>query len=46
MTVWNAVPLLVALATFTAYTFSGHTLDVASALTALALFEILRFPRE
>jgi len=41
---WNAVPLLVALATFAAYTLSGHNLDTASALTALALFEILRFP--
>ena len=41
---WNAVPLLVALATFAAYTLSGHTLDVASALTSLSLFEILRFP--
>ena len=41
---WNAVPLLVALSTFAAYTLSGHTLDVASALTSLSLFEILRFP--
>ena len=41
---WTAVPLLVALATFAAYTFSGHSLDVANALTALALFDILRFP--
>eukprot|EP00957_Ditylum_brightwellii_P198916 15161739-Ditylum_brightwellii.AAC.1 len=38
------VPLLVALATFATYTLTGHNLDVASALTALALFEILRFP--
>merc|ERR1740124_339014 len=41
---WSAVPLLVALATFTAYTLSGHDLDVASALTSIALFDILRFP--
>ena len=41
---WTAVPLLVALATFATYTFLGHTLDVASALTSLALFDILRFP--
>jgi ABC-type transport system involved in cytochrome bd biosynthesis fused ATPase/permease subunit len=41
---WTAVPLFVALATFAAYTFLGNTLDVASALTALALFDILRFP--
>jgi ATP-binding cassette subfamily C (CFTR/MRP) protein 1 len=42
---WSAVPLLIALSTFAAYvTIAGHSLDVASALTALALFEILRFP--
>jgi ATP-binding cassette, subfamily C (CFTR/MRP), member 1 len=34
----------VSLATFTVYVLSGHKLDVASALTALALFELLRFP--
>jgi hypothetical protein len=42
--IWNATPLLVALATFAAYILSGNQLDVASALTALALFDILRFP--
>ena len=42
--VWSATPLMVALATFTAYVFSGHRLDVASALTSLALFEIMGFP--
>jgi len=41
---WSSVPLMVALATFAAYIFSGHTLDVAEALTALVLFDILRFP--
>eukprot|EP00560_Eucampia_antarctica_P007002 CAMPEP_0197828720 /NCGR_PEP_ID=MMETSP1437-20131217/5242_1 /TAXON_ID=49252 ORGANISM="Eucampia antarctica, Strain CCMP1452" /NCGR_SAMPLE_ID=MMETSP1437 /ASSEMBLY_ACC=CAM_ASM_001096 /LENGTH=1315 /DNA_ID=CAMNT_0043430055 /DNA_START=350 /DNA_END=4300 /DNA_ORIENTATION=+ len=41
---WSAVPLLVAIATFTTYVLTGNQLDVASALTALALFEILRFP--
>eukprot|EP00934_Nitzschia_sp_Nitz4_P009275 Nitzschia sp. Nitz4//scaffold39_size137210//112596//117089//NITZ4_003219-RA/size137210-augustus-gene-0.186-mRNA-1//1//CDS//3329550443//9265//frame0 len=42
---WSAVPLLIALATFGAYVgVFGHALDVASALTALALFAILRFP--
>jgi ABC-type multidrug transport system fused ATPase/permease subunit len=41
---WTFTPLLVALATFAAYVWSGHQLDVASSLTALALFEILRFP--
>lgn len=41
---WTSTPLFVALATFAAYVWSGHELDVASALTALALFGILRFP--
>lgn len=41
---WTFTPLMVALATFSAYVWSGHVLDVASALTSLALFEILRFP--
>ena len=41
---WNGTPLAVALATFAVYVWSGHDLDVASALTALALFDILRFP--
>jgi ABC-type multidrug transport system fused ATPase/permease subunit len=41
---WSAVPLLVSLSTFAAYVLSGNKLDVASALTALALFDILRFP--
>jgi ATP-binding cassette subfamily C (CFTR/MRP) protein 1 len=42
---WSAVPLLIAVCTFGAYVaIAGQFLDVASALTALALFEILRFP--
>mmetsp|Transcript_6110 Transcript_6110/g.15236 ORF Transcript_6110/g.15236 Transcript_6110/m.15236 type:complete len:1427 (-) Transcript_6110:1683-5963(-) len=41
---WSAVPLAVALATFAAYVVSGNDLDVATALTSLALFDILRFP--
>jgi len=41
---WTAVPLLVALATFAAFVISGNKLEVANALTSLALFEILRFP--
>lgn len=42
---WTAVPLMVALATFGAYvTIAGQVLDVATALTALSLFDILRFP--
>lgn len=41
---WTFTPMAVALATFAAYIWSGHQLDVASALTALALFNVLRFP--
>lgn len=43
-TLWSTVPLLVAVATFTAYVASGQELEVEVALTSLALFEILRFP--
>lgn len=42
--IWNGTPLAVALSTFAAYVWSGHDLEVASALTSLALFDILRFP--
>ena len=41
---WNFTPLLVAVSTFAVYVALGNVLDVASALTALALFDILRFP--
>ena len=41
---WTAVPIFVAVATFAAYTLSGHPIDIARALTTLALFDILRFP--
>jgi len=42
---WTSVPMMVALATFGAYvTIAGQVLDVATALTALSLFDILRFP--
>jgi len=42
---YSSTPLLVSLATFGAYTLIGQNhLDVAQALTALALFDILRFP--
>lgn len=41
---WQFTPMAVAMATFCVYVFTGHQLDVASALTALALFNILRFP--
>jgi ABC-type multidrug transport system fused ATPase/permease subunit len=43
-TLWNATPLAVSLATFTAYAAAGNELDVATALTSLALFQILRSP--
>lgn len=38
------IPLLVALSSFATYIGTGHQLDVATALTCLALFDILRFP--
>ena len=41
---WSAVPLTVSLSTFGAYVFLGNELDVATALTSVALFDILRFP--
>lgn len=41
---WSAVPLTVSLSTFAAYVLSGNNLDVATALTSVALFDILRFP--
>lgn len=44
VTIYSSAPLLVALATFAAFTALGETLDVATALTALALFDIIRFP--
>lgn len=42
--VFTTVPLLVSIVTFTTYIGTGNELDVATALTSLALFEILRFP--
>lgn len=42
--IWTTTPLLVALSTFATYVWTGHQIEVASALTALALFDILRFP--
>lgn len=44
ITSYSSAPLLVAVSTFAAYTMAGNTLDVATALTALALFDIIRFP--
>jgi ATP-binding cassette subfamily C (CFTR/MRP) protein 1 len=39
-----SIPLLVAILTFMTYVALGNTLTVATALTSLALFEVLRFP--
>lgn len=44
MMIWSFTPLLVSVATFATYVSLGHELDVATALTSLALFAILRFP--
>lgn len=41
---WTLTPMAVAVASFGAYVLTGQDLDVATALTALALFDILRFP--
>lgn len=41
---WTFTPFAVALSTFACYVLLGNQLDVASALTALTLFDILRFP--
>eukprot|EP00164_Ancoracysta_twista_P003660 GFYU01004901.1.p1 GENE.GFYU01004901.1~~GFYU01004901.1.p1 ORF type:complete len:1550 (+),score=481.01 GFYU01004901.1:223-4872(+) len=41
---WNVNPLLVSLASFAMYSLSGNELTADKAFTALALFNILRFP--
>lgn len=41
---FNFVPTLVTTVSFFTYVKLGHVLDVATALTSLALFDILRFP--
>uniref|UniRef100_M4B260 Uncharacterized protein n=1 Tax=Hyaloperonospora arabidopsidis (strain Emoy2) TaxID=559515 RepID=M4B260_HYAAE len=43
-TIFSFVPSLVTIVSFSAYVLLGHTLDVGTALTSLALFNILRFP--
>ncbi|EEY62025.1 ATP-binding Cassette (ABC) Superfamily [Phytophthora infestans T30-4] len=43
-TIFSFVPSLVTVVSFSAYVLLGHTLDVGTALTSLALFNILRFP--
>ncbi|KAF0689985.1 Aste57867_18629 [Aphanomyces stellatus] len=42
--IYNGVPSLVAMASFVTYVLAGNTLDVSTALTSLALFNVLRFP--
>ena len=44
VTIYSSALLLAALATFCACTVFGKTLDIATALTALALFDIICFP--
>jgi ATP-binding cassette subfamily C (CFTR/MRP) protein 1 len=44
VTIYSSALLLATLTTFCAYTVFGKTLDVAMALTALALFDIICFP--
>ena len=41
---WAAVPTLVSIASFAAFTLSGNELTAATAFTSLALFNLLRFP--
>lgn len=41
---WSTIPIFVSVMTFMTYIALGNTLDVATALTSLALFELLRFP--
>lgn len=42
---YSAIPLVVSIVTFTAYILLGNkTLDISTALTSLALFDLLRFP--
>ncbi|DBA04380.1 TPA: hypothetical protein N0F65_002142 [Lagenidium giganteum] len=44
ITLFSAIPSLVTVASFLTYVLLGNTLDVGTALTSLALFDILRFP--
>ncbi|KAF1321108.1 Atp-binding protein, partial [Globisporangium splendens] len=43
-TIFTIVPALVTVVSFLTYVLLGNTLDVGTALTSLALFNILRFP--
>ncbi|CAK4758396.1 unnamed protein product [Aphanomyces euteiches] len=42
--IFMGVPAFVSIATFATYVYIGNTLDIGTALTSLALFNILRFP--
>lgn len=42
--IYTTIPIIVSIATFAWYVASGHDLDVGTALTSLALFDLLRFP--
>ncbi|KAI9916948.1 hypothetical protein PsorP6_016839 [Peronosclerospora sorghi] len=44
MTLFSAIPSIVTVASFYTYIKLGNTLEVGTALTSLALFNILRFP--
>ena len=44
MTLFSAMPSVVVVASFYAYVKLGNTLEVGTALTSLALFNILQFP--
>jgi ATP-binding cassette, subfamily C (CFTR/MRP), member 1 len=44
ITLFSAIPSLVTVSSFFCYVMLGNTLDVGTALTSLALFNILRFP--
>ncbi|CAK4234848.1 unnamed protein product, partial [Aphanomyces euteiches] len=42
--IFMGVPAFVTIATFATYVYLGNTLDIGTALTSLALLNILRFP--
>ncbi|EQC42052.1 hypothetical protein SDRG_00895 [Saprolegnia diclina VS20] len=43
-TIFNAVPSVVTIAAFGLYVYLGHSLDLGTALTSIALFENVRYP--
>ncbi|EQC24667.1 hypothetical protein SDRG_17440, partial [Saprolegnia diclina VS20] len=43
-TIFNAVPSAVTIAAFGLYVYLGHSLDLGTALTSIALFETIRSP--